>query len=223
MKRTVFLYVVSLLLVACGGGGDDPGEGPVISKDYINVPPNVQLLGDGQETEVNVTATCSWTISNPVTWLTISPLSGNKNAIVKISAGKNSTEQERSATLTVSGGNAPSRTIVVTQAKGSENPALSVNLTTLDFEAKSETKSFVISSNVGWTISKPEWCSLSHSSGKGNEEITVTVSDNTEKERTGQIVINGDGVNSVTIVITQKSKDKTNSEEPGEDDNQPPQ
>ena len=223
MKKNVWIYIMSLLFVACGGGGDDPGDSPVISKDYINVTPNVQLLGDGQETEVNVTATCSWTISNPVAWLTISPLSGNKNAVVKISAGKNSTGQERTATLTIAGGNAPSRTIVVTQAKGTENPTLSVNLTSIDFEAQSETKSFVITSNVNWTISKPEWCSLSQSSGKGNGEVSVTVSENTDKERTGQIVINGDGVNSVTIVITQKSKDKTNSEEPGEDDNQPPQ
>ena len=214
--------MASLMFVACGGGGDEPGDDPVISKDYINVTPNIQLLGDGQETEASVTATCAWTISNPVSWLTVTPLSGNKNAIVKISAGKNSTGQERTATLTVSGGNAPNRTIVVTQAKGSENPALSINLTALDFESKSETKSFVISANVSWTISKPEWCSLSQSSGKGNGEVSVTVSENTDKERTGQIVINGDGVNSATIVVTQKSKDKTNSEEPGKDDNQPP-
>ena len=214
--------MASLMFVACGGGGDEPGDDPVISKDYINVTPNIQLLGDGQETEASVTATCAWTISNPVSWLTVTPLSGNKNAIVKISAGKNSTGQERTATLTVSGGNAPNRTIVVTQAKGSENPALSINLTALDFESKSETKSFVISANVSWTISKPEWCSLSQSSGKGNGEVSVTVSENTDKERTGQIVINGDGVNAATIVVTQKSKDKTNSEEPGKDDNQPP-
>lgn len=224
MKKYFLLYIASLILLACGGGGGDDPDTPVISKDYINVTPNLQLLGDGQETELKVTANCSWTITNSASWLTVTPSSGNNTEQVKVSAGKNSTGEERTATLTIKGGNAPTKTVVVTQAKGAEAPRLSVNLNSLDFDWSSEAKTFTINSNVSWIITKPEWCSISKASGNGNEEITVTANENPDKSlRSGQIVINGEGVSAVTINISQKGKDLTNTEEPGADDNTPPQ
>lgn len=226
MRQTICLGIVTLFLMACGGGGDDSDEEPIVSKDYINVAPNLQLLGDGQETELKVSANCRWTISNSASWLTVSPSSGTNNETVKVSAGKNSTGQERTATLTIQGGKAPTRSVVVTQSKGSENPVvktLSTNLSTLSFEAKQESKSFGINSNTSWTISKPDWCTLSVSAGTGNSDIVVTAAENTDKEqRTGQIVVSGEGVNSVIINVSQKGQDTTNSQEPGPGDNQPP-
>lgn len=224
MKKYLLFSVVSLILVACGGGGGDDPDIPVISKDYIDVTPNVQLLGDGQETELKVSANCAWTISFSASWLTVTPTSGRNNENLTISASKNSSGEERITTLTIKGGNAPTKTVVVTQPKGSEAPTLSVDHNTLDFDWKSETKKFEISTNVAWIISKPEWCTISKSSGKGNEEIVVTASDNAGKYiRTGEIVINGDGVSPVTISVTQKCKDVENSEEPEIDDNTPPE
>ena len=128
--------------------------------------------------------------------------------------------------MTVQGGNAPARSVVVTQGKGTEDPivkTLTTNTTSLSFDAKEESKSFTINSNTSWTISKPEWCVVSLSSGNGNADIVVTAADNPNKEqRTGQIVISGEGVSSVTISVSQKGKDTTNSQEPGPNDNQPP-
>ena len=226
MKR-IILYFLPVLLMACGGGGDLPDVGPVISKDRIDVPLNLQLLGDGQETELKITANCSWTISNVADWLTVTPTSGNNSETVKVSAGKNSTGKERTTTLTIRGGNAPERSVVVTQAKGTEDPiakTLSTNTTSLSFNASGESKSFTISSNTSWRVSKPEWCALSKSSGTGNDDITVTAVENPNKEqRTGQIIVSGEGVSSVTITITQDAKDSTHSGEPGIGDNQPPQ
>ena len=47
--------------------------------------------------------------------------SGSNTETVKVSAGKNSSGSERSAILTVQGGNALKRTVMVTQAKGSDD------------------------------------------------------------------------------------------------------
>ncbi|MBQ8486276.1 MAG: BACON domain-containing protein [Prevotella sp.] len=228
MKKYLWHCVAAVLMAACGGDGDGPGtDRPVISTDFMNVPPNLQLLGDGQETELRISANCNWSISYFALWLTVTPSSGSNTATVKVSAGKNSTGAERSATLAIRGGNAPERSVVVTQSKGSEEPVaktLATNTTSLSFEAKGETKSFTISSNTSWTVSKPDWCTLSVSSGTGNGEVTVTAAENTVKEqRTGQIIITGEGVNSVSIALTQKAKETSNSEEPGAGDNQPPQ
>lgn len=223
MKKNIWICLLAILLVACD---KIDGTEPIVSKAYINVTPNLILLGDGQETELKVTANCSWSISYSASWLTVTPSSGSNSENVKVSAGKNSTGQERSVTLTVQGGNAPARSVVVTQGKGTEDPivkTLTTNTTSLSFEAKEESKSFTINSNTSWTISKPEWCVVSASSGTGNADVVVTTADNPNKEqRTGQIVISGEGVSSITISVSQKGKDTTNSQEPGPNDNQPP-
>lgn len=211
------------LLAACGGG-DEPGDEPVVSKDLINVAPNLRLLGDGQVAELTVTANCSWTITYAADWLSVNPTSGNNNGTVQVSAGKNSTGKERTATLTVRGGTAKEKYVMVTQPAGTAEPevkALTADVTSMAFEAKGETKTIRITSNTTWSVSsKPEWCVLSESSGSGNKNITVTANENTKTEdRSAQIVIEGDGVSKVVIDVTQKAKEL---QEPGSDDNTPP-
>lgn len=115
--------------------------------------------------------------------------------------------------------------VIVTEEpiSGPVKKTLSTDLTTLSFEAEGGTSSFAITSNTSWSITKPEWCSLSESSGTGNATISVTANENPNTEqRSGQIVISGDGANSVTITITQKEKVANVSNPPGEDDNTPP-
>ena len=222
MKKNILLCLAAFVLTACGGG-DGPGEDPVISKDYINVAPNLQLLGDGQETTLTIHANCSWTITVSDSWLAVSPSSGSNDQEVKVSAGKNPTGKDRSATLTIQGGNAPSRSVMVTQVKAYEASSLSVNVSSLSFEAKGESKTFTISSNTSWTITKPDWCAISETSGTGNASITVTVAENPNQEqRTGQIVISGENVVDATIAMSQKAKEADDNQEPGKDDNLPP-
>ena len=212
-----------LILTACGGG-EAPGD-ITISADNISVAPNLTLLGDGQEAELRITANCSWTISYTESWLTVNPTSGNGTETVKVIAGKNSTGTERNALLTVRGGSAPAKTVVVSQPKGTDEPVdktLSANTSSLSFEAKGEQKSFTISSNTNWEISKPEWCTLSVTSGTGDATISVTATENKEREqRTGNIVITGEGVSPITISLSQKAREAGNSE-PGPGDNTPP-
>ena len=205
------------LVMACGGG-DEPGEEPQVSKDRVDVAPNLQLLGDGQVTELTVTANCSWTITKSADWLTVNPMSGNNTETVRVSAGKNPTSEPRYATLTVKGGKAPEKYVMVTQLAGK---TLTADVSSLAFEAKGEAKTIKIVSNTTWSITgKPEWCVLSESSGSGSRDITVTANENTKTEdRSGQIVIEGDGVSKVVIDVTQKAKEL---QEPGSDDNTPP-
>ena len=211
------------LVMACGGG-DEPGEEPQVSKDRVDVAPNLQLLGDGQVTELTVTANCSWTITMSANWLTVNSTSGNNTETVKVSAGKNPTSEPRSAILTVKGGTAPAQIVTVTQLAGTVVPevkTLTADVSSLAFEAKGEAKTIKIVSNTTWSITgKPEWCLLSESSGSGSRDIAVTANENTKTEdRSGQIVIEGDGVSKVVIDVTQKAKEL---QEPGSNDNTPP-
>ena len=212
---------------ACGGSEDIGSDNPAISRDFISVSPSMQLLGDGQVSDLTIESNCEWSISKSEEWLTVTPMSGKNKQIVTVSAGKNSTGAERTAILTITGGTAPSRSVLITQAKANETPVaktLSVNPNSLSFEAEEETKSFDIYSNTNWNISCPDWCFLSVQNGSGNATIAITAMTNAETvQRNGQVIITGIGVTSVSINITQKAKEEDNSQkEPGADDNLPP-
>ena len=226
MKKSKCIYIAVLMLIAFSCDDELGSNEPLVSKDYIDVASSLSLLGDGQETELRITSNCNWSVSYSAVWLSVTPSSGNSSEAVKVSAGKNSTGQERSVTLTVQAGTAPARSVVVTQGKGSEEAVaktLSANTTSLSFGATETSKTFTISSNTNWTISKPEWCIVSVSSGTGNGDVVVIATENPNKEqRNGQIVVTGEGVSPVSISVSQEGKDTSNSQEPGADDNLPP-
>lgn len=117
MKKICFQMLICIFLVSCGGKGQE--EEPYISNDYINVSPNVELLGDGQTVDLKISSNCSWTITKDAQWLTVSPMSGNGSLDVSISAGKNTSSETRSAVLVVKGGKAIERKVTVTQLKES--------------------------------------------------------------------------------------------------------
>lgn len=104
---------------ACGGG-DEPGDEPVISKDNIDVQTSVNLLGDGHTLEIAITANCSWTIEWDADWLSVNPTSGHGTQQISITAGKNTTGDQRVDVLRVQGGSSPTRMVTVTQAKASD-------------------------------------------------------------------------------------------------------
>lgn len=224
MKKSILYSLLLIVCVACGGG-DDAGGGnsPQPSKDYLSVTPNLELLGDGQTTDITIDANCSWTISKDVDWLTVSPMSGSNKQTVTIAAMKNSTGADRMAILTVQGGTLPVRRVTVTQRKSSDTPvqkSLSVNPNSLEFEANGGNQDITITSNTSWTITCPDWCTLSKTSGSDNATIAVTVGKNEKTEkRDGQIVVSGEGVNTVNVNVSQKAG--TNSS-PNPGDNLPP-
>ena len=227
MKKNILYSLILIAFVACGGGGDADGENPSMSKD--NVRANVTSLylsGDGEARDINVEANCSWQIAVDVQWLETDIKSGSNSQKVSIRASKNTTGKERKGTITIAGGN-PLITfpITVTQGKSSDSEeqlTMSVDKSSLEFEKDGGNQSFVITSNTSWTITCPDWCTLSKKSGNGNATITVTATKNDKTEqRSGQVVISGDGVNDVKINVTQKPADDTpNVPDPG--DNLPP-
>lgn len=99
---------------------------------------------------------------------------------------------------------------------------LMVDVSSMDFESSGGSKELRITSNTKWSITKPDWCSLSSTTGSGDATIVVTAEENTSTEqRTGSIVITGVGANPVTVQIKQSGK-KNEQTTPGSDDNTPP-
>lgn len=225
MKKMFYLFLLLFVLAACGGGSSGGGSDtppPDINKDYLSVTPNMELLAEGQTSELKISANCSWTITKDADWLTVTPTSGTNTQTVTVSASKNETGESRSAILTIKGGSLPEKKVTVTQPKIEETIRLSASTNALNYENTGGTLNFTITSNTNWYIASPEWCAVSIIEGKGNASITVTANDNpTTSERTGQIVISGDSASDVLIDIYQKAGEEE-SHQPGKDDNEPP-
>jgi len=89
---------------------------------------NYAVAGGSQT--VTVTSNTSWTATSSASWLTISPASGSNNGTITAVAAENTATSQRTATITVSGTDAPTQTISVTQAGTSSGGTF-----TYDFEA----------------------------------------------------------------------------------------
>ena len=89
---------------------------------------NYAVAGGSQT--VTVTSNTSWTATSSASWLTISPASGSNNGTITAVAAENTATSQRIATITVSGTDAPTQTISVTQAGTSGGGTF-----TYDFEA----------------------------------------------------------------------------------------
>ena len=85
-----------------------------------------------------------------------------------------------------------------------EEDSLEISTKTLDFQFTGENKSFLIESNIGWTVnSDAAWLTISPNSGSNNGNVTVTTAANDlTTKRTATITISGGSIIR-TINVTQ--------------------
>lgn len=157
--------------------------------DKLEILSNATLLPQGETKILTLTASKEWKASVSDNWLFITPESGNGSNNLVLTAGPNDTGKDRTAIIKVTMGN-KSATCFVSQSSIPET--LDINVSELSFKANGGTKSFSITSNTNWTITGPEWCNLSVTSGKGDDNISVVVGENEFiQERDGMMIIKG--------------------------------
>ena len=84
-------------------------------------------------------------------------------------------------------------------------PKLSASATSLAFAAAKESKTFQITSNLGWTISSDaSWLTIPSPSGTNSRAVVVTAATNTSASvRTATVTVSGTGVSPQVITVTQ--------------------
>ena len=118
LRYLVDLFCVSIIVMCVSCSGNEHGEDDsIVSKDYIDVPPNLELLGDGQTIDLKIISNCNWTIVKDEEWLTVAPMSGKGNQVVSVSAGKNISETPRTSVIIVKGDDLEKK-VTITQLKG---------------------------------------------------------------------------------------------------------
>jgi len=168
----------------------------------------VSFTEDAGNNSINVTGTVTWKATSNQSWLTVSQNTGSGNGVIMLTAQAN-TGAKRTATVTVSGGGLPNKTITVTQDAYIASLSLSATSAILAAAANSTT-TITVTSNTTWNaISGAGWLTVSPSSATyGSGTLTLIATTNaTSSARTATVIITGTGVNNQTITVIQSAID----------------
>ena len=188
-------------------GTTEPEPDPTLAVSTTSL----SFSADGGQQSLTITSNIEWTVSSSASWLAVSSASGSNNAVITTTAAANSTTNQRTATITISGTDVTSIIVNVTQEASTPElePTLAVSTTSLNFIADGEQQVFSITSDTEWTVASSEsWLTVSIDSGENDADIYVTAAANTSSSsRTAIITVSGTGVEEQTISVMQAGTD----------------
>lgn len=97
------------------------GTTPTISVS----PSSLSFLSAGGNNTFSISANVAWTLSESLSWIQLSTLSGTNNASVQVTCSENTDTSPRSGTITINGSGLAPQTITVTQAGALSGPPAS--------------------------------------------------------------------------------------------------
>jgi len=152
---------------------------------------------------VNITSYSSWTVSESISWLSVTPTSGSNNSSINVSVLANpGAARTGIITLTAACGT----TVTITINQSANNCLLNISSSTLDFSPTAGSQTISITSNSTWTVSESlSWLSVTPTSGSNNSNINVSVIANPGAARTGIITLTAACGTTVTITINQSA------------------
>ena len=136
---------------------------------------------------INVTSNTDWTVTESLSWLSVSPESGSNNGIVTVSYNANASASDRSGTITIGG-----QDHAITQS--SPLASTSIDPTTNTVGSDAGFFDITVTSNTSWSVVESlSWASASPTSGTGNGTVTISYDANaTTISRNGIVTIGGE-------------------------------
>lgn len=135
-----------------------------------------ELDVQGGSVEVALKSNGEWTLSSTAEWITISPMSGNGDAMLTLTAEANTAEESRSAEIKAS---TKDNTATLTLTQGAApQPQHYITVTPQEYQCGSAGGEFTVEvlSNIDWIITAPQWISHEVTEGSDNATVTLTVS-----------------------------------------------
>ncbi len=152
-------------------------------------------------TTFNITSNLDWTITESLSWVQVTPMSGSNNATITVNYTRNSSLAARSGIITISAPDVPDVVVTINQA----GATLSVTPSSQNVTAAAGATTFNVTSNTLWTASEStSWFTISPAGATGNGTITVTYDQNTSvSPRSGQITVSSTGLPNVVVTVNQ--------------------
>lgn len=206
MRKTFFLTVVwavsMILFPSCSDTGEKD-QVPEINLHTTSITSTSPLLSqEGGSEKVSFTTNIPWTATSSTSWLSVSPSHGEAgDDTITLTTLSNTTCESRTGTITISG-DGISKTISVTQNGAKATVSLSVS--SIEISSQANIQSIGVNSNTFWTVSSDQiWCIASPVSGTGDQDFSISVSDNlTLSSRTATVIVTANTV-SDTMTVTQ--------------------
>lgn len=197
MKKLNFLGVTFLILLAIVG---------CRKKVEVNFISNeCQLDSEGTAVTVLLQSNGAWSVTSVSEWINVSPMSGDGDTELTISADKNPLEDIRSGEVKVSSKDNETTLQVRQDFYIHEEYHLAVTPTTIVAQGAGDTLVFNIECNMPWHLEDvPAWITPSKVEGEGDALVTLYVQPNNIGDvnaRTADIIVVADFLSlSVTIV-----------------------
>ena len=161
---------------------------------------------EAEEQNIIVTSNVDWKAKSSKSWCKISPASGSKDGVVKVTVEANETGKDRNAKVVISSEN-ESQTVVITQIAGE---MLEVSVEEIEFGCLAAEKTITLKANVPWTIeSDSDWCTVDQASGDKSVKVTVFVSRNSGDDVRNAVLTLKSAGKTVTINVSQMYDDGT--------------
>ena len=147
--------------------------------DYlIASPESSNLPSESGDFLVNISSNINWSVSEDLDWVEVNPANGSGNGAITVNYDENPTSMERSGDINING-DGLSETVSIVQEGSDITEYIVITPEADSVNAVSGSISFIITSNVDWTISDTsDWASPSILSGSGNDSITISYDEN---------------------------------------------
>lgn len=183
------------------------GVGPILD---VN-PKAINLnFASGSNDQLQLSSNLEWTVSNPVSWLNVSPTSDSGNTTISITASTaNLSGAIRTANLVFSAAGVPDVLVEVNQVDGS-SPSFTVSRDTVyvDNPQGSTSEFSVLANSANWTLNESTpWLLINPTSGNNTEKITVLAASRNVygNPRYATITASDPNFNDTTVVVVQRA------------------
>lgn len=190
LKCFLFVAAVALSLIGC--------RKPV---EVSFAHASQEIEAQGGSIEVELKSNGEWTIDPVADWVTVSPMSGNGDATLTLTADANTGESRSTEIKAVTKDN--SAVLSLTQ----KAPQYYISVTPNEIQSGMEGGEFAVevSANIDWTIESPQWVTCSMMEGSNNAMVTLTIAPiggDFSTNRVGDVVF-GNGTVSDMIHVVQ--------------------
>ncbi|MDP4579978.1 MAG: hypothetical protein NWT07_04715, partial [Saprospiraceae bacterium] len=170
----------------------------------LNVTPDSLVFQDtGGTQQISIESNMTWTLSESLTFVSLSATSGSNNRIIDVICQQNTSAVKRTGTITLSGTGVSPKIIRISQNAAA--PTLSVSPKELAFDQSGGNKTLSISSNTSWSVIESlSYVSVSRKTGTNNANITVNCQSNSATvSRSGIVKIASPGLDTQIIYVSQ--------------------
>ncbi|MFR9513839.1 MAG: BACON domain-containing carbohydrate-binding protein [Rikenellaceae bacterium] len=164
---------------------------------------SLSVAASGNTFTINVTSNCEWSASNSLSWVTLTPSSGEGDSQVSVTCSEQTDVESRQGVVTFSA-EGIERQLTIVQDAAEKTISLDIYSKSITYEKQSF--NVTVTSNSNWTLQGvPSWMSvtLTSGSGSGSSNLSISCSKNdTSYERESTITFKTND-NSVELVVTQ--------------------